>query len=212
MSIVSRMIAAFVLASVVLGVIEIVSFRNTNRLLENEQWERHTHEVLTELARVLSIVTDLETGQRGYLLTGAEQYLEPYVAALSALDAATASVRALTSDNPNQQERLDRLAPLLTAKRTELRETIELRRTVGFDAALELVLMDTGKEIMDRARVLIAEMEAEERALLLERQAASDASTALMERVIVGGFGIAVLVFGVLRDGARISTEYPAQL
>ncbi len=198
MSIVNRVLASFVLALVLLGVIGIMSFRTTNQLLENEKWEQHTHEVLTELARVLSIATDLETGQRGYLITGAEQYLEPYIAALSALDSVMASVRALTSDNPDQQERLDSLAPLLTAKRAELRETIELRRTIGFDAALELVLMDTGKEIMDRVRAVIAEMEAEERRLLLERQTASETSTHLMEGVILWGFGIGVLVFGVL--------------
>ena len=198
MSIVNRMFVSFGLALVVLVVIGLVSFRTANQLVENQEWERHTHEVLTDLARVLSTVTDLETGQRGYVVTGMERYLEPYIAALGSLDSAMASVRALTSDNPDQQERLDSLAPLLAAKRAELRETIELRRTVGFDAALELVLMDTGKDIMDRGRALIAEMEADEQRLLLERHAASASSAALMRGVILWSLGIGVLLFGAL--------------
>ena len=54
--------------------------------------------------------SDAETGQRGYLLTGDETYLEPYRAAIKNVDQTVARLKNLTSDNPNQQKRIQALA------------------------------------------------------------------------------------------------------
>jgi len=121
---------------------------------------------------------DAETGQRGFLITNLENYLEPYNSAGSAVAAAVAEVRQLTSDNPTQQTRLDDLEPLIAAKFDELQKTIDLRRNAGFDAALAVVLTDKGKVVMDNIREVISEMQGDENDLLVIRdQDAKDTSS-----------------------------------
>ena len=67
---------------------------------------------------------DAETGQRGYLLSGEEPYLEPYRAALAQLDQILKRLRSLTADNAPQQRRLDALEPLTAKKLDELKAEI----------------------------------------------------------------------------------------
>ena len=111
-----------------------------------DQWETHTHIVIQELERLLSGIKDAETGQRGYLLTGEEKYLEPYDAALGLIHTNLHRLEQLTLDNPSQQQRLARIQTLIMEKTAELKQTIELRRTQGLTAALAVVGTDAGKE------------------------------------------------------------------
>ncbi len=83
---------------------------------------------ITEL-ELTALLKDAETGQRGYLITGVDAYLDPYTAATGDANRELKSVRELTSDNPNQQARLDKLEPLITDKSAALKETIDLRKT-----------------------------------------------------------------------------------
>jgi CHASE3 domain sensor protein len=84
---------------------------------------------------LLSALKDAETGHRGFLLTERNQYLRPYQQALVELNEASAT-------RPDQTKRLDALRPLLKEKLEELKQTIELRRIKGTDAALTVVLSD----------------------------------------------------------------------
>ena len=79
-------------------------------------------------------------------------------------------LRELTSDNPNQGPRIRRIGKLVGAKFDELQETIDLRTEQGFDAALEVVLTDKGKQVMDEMRGAIQEMIDEEATLLTQRR------------------------------------------
>src|ERR1700730_10028629 len=63
-----------------------LAYRNTRQLNEDAGWVAHTHEVLDLTADVLLTLVDAETGQRGFLLTGKEDFLEPYHQALLRLD------------------------------------------------------------------------------------------------------------------------------
>lgn len=144
----------------------------------------HTHEVITELGSLLSAAQDAETGQRGFLLTGNNRYLEPYQDALARADASMNTIQSLTSDNPVQQLNLRRLKPRLDAKLEELRQTVELRRTQGMAAALDVVNTDRGKVQMDAVRAQIDAMRAEERRLRAMRLQQMDSaySTAMAGR------------------------------
>ena len=147
----------------------VVSYTHSNKLIDSTDWITHTEEVLGKLEEVKSHLIDAETGQRGYLITGKKRYLEPYDASIEHMHIVIGELRALTSDNPVQQENLDKLEPLVAKKLDELKETIVLRREVGLDAAKKVVLSDKGKKIMDDIRILIDEMGAEEMILLEER-------------------------------------------
>jgi signal transduction histidine kinase len=115
--------------------------------------------ILQKLETVLSSVKDAETGQRGYLLTGQESYLAPYHLAVKTIELQFAALRQLTVADPDQQQQLSIVEPLVGEKLAELKETIDLRRNKGFEAATQVVLTNQGKELMDQIRMVIQQMQ-----------------------------------------------------
>lgn len=182
-----RLAAGFGLAGLTLLVIAVVSYRNNDRFLENERWVTHTQQVRTEIAGLLLELTNAETGQRGYIITGDESYLEPYRSALEKIRSIFEDARTLTADNSRQQRRLSVLLPSIDAKLAELKETIDLRRTQGFDAAVKVVASNVGKAHMDRIRALIADADQEEMGLLQQRSEEAHAGAKLTMMVILWG-------------------------
>jgi methyl-accepting chemotaxis protein len=178
----------------------VVSYRTTTRLVDTAGLVAHTHQVLESLERLLSLLKDTETGQRGFVITGEERYLEPYKAALPLIERTLEEVRELSRDNPNQQRRFDLLEPPLKAKLAELAETIELRGNPqrGFDAARQVVISDVGKKFMDAVRSIVRDMENEENALLLQRSHDSQLSAEQTLRTIVGGTLAAIVLLSIV--------------
>src|SRR5262249_13623887 len=78
-------------------------YRNTGRLRDDAASVTHTHEVLDTTSDLLLTLVDAETGERGFLVTGTDEFLEPYHAALDRLDGRLASLKRLTADNAEQQ-------------------------------------------------------------------------------------------------------------
>ena len=140
----------------------LVSYDRIRTLDGDSQQVRNTHEVMLSLNELLSTVKDAETGQRGYLLTGDETYLEPYNAAVTHIDENVTKVRTLIIEEPEQQVRLQRLRELVAGKLSELNSTIVARRDKGFAASLAIVQGNTGKSYMDQIRSQVANMEAVE--------------------------------------------------
>ena len=198
MSLVAKVLGGFAFAFLLLAAIGIISYRNTNSILADVREVEHTHRILQELALALSSEQDLETGQRGYLLTGEDRYLERYNDGLLRIDRNLQILRDSTSDNPNQQQRLDEVEPLIRRKHAELEETINLSRAGDTEGALAIVLSDRGKAIMDSIRQVFAEMEAEERVLLEDRSARSAASARMTTRTIVLGSILGLVALSVI--------------
>jgi CHASE3 domain sensor protein len=136
---------------------------NVRTLAATGRWVAHTLEVLAELEDTLSLLKDAETGQRGYLLTGRDHYLDPYCAAADRLPGKLDRLRGLTADNPRQQGRFPALEGLVGDKLAELDLAIRLRRQNRAEDALDVVRADDGKRQMDAIRGLMTGMEAEER-------------------------------------------------
>ncbi|MEG3972910.1 CHASE3 domain-containing protein [Microcoleus sp. T2B6] len=155
------------------------SYRNTLKLVENERRVGHTHRVLTELEATLSTLKDAETGQRGYLLTGEERYLEPYHSAIARINEQVVELQQLTADNNRQQQRIRNLKIAIDSKLAELEGTINLRRQQKLEAALREVKSGRGKQIMGGIRQQIATMTAEETQLLQQRARESQTSATL---------------------------------
>src|SRR5260370_443338 len=159
-------LGGFVIATAILVFVGWQSYRNTARFAEAAEWRKHTYEVLRNLDATVAQLVDAETGQRGYLLTGEEPYLEPYRATIKSIDQTIGNLKNLTSDNPNQQKRIQILEPLVGKKLTELQRTIDLRKNEGLAAANRVVLESSGKHWMDQIRGVVAEMANEEEHLL----------------------------------------------
>ena len=188
-----RLIAGFGLAGLTLLLVIFVSYQNIVGLIHNDELVEHSHQVRVELADLLSELKDAETGQRGYLLTGAESYLQPYEAALPEIKVTFTNVGELSADNPLQKPRMANLSQLIDAKLAELRQTIELRRTEDLGAALKIVLDNNGKTLMDQIRTVIGQSDQEAVDLLKQRAAEAHASADMTKAIIVWG-GLAGMI------------------
>jgi CHASE3 domain sensor protein len=139
-----------------------VSYLNFQTLKADSALVVRSGDTLTALEDLLSTVSDAETGQRGYLLTGNESYLQPYSAAAQGVGPRLDALQRLTIDNPTQQDRFGSLKQHIGGKLTELKQTINLRQTQGQAAALALVQTDRGKQDMDAIRDQVSAMEHDE--------------------------------------------------
>ena len=129
----------------------------------------HTHQVLEMLDAVLTNMLDIETGARGYVLTGEASYLEPYNNTIDHVRQNVKDVRELTADNPVQQSALDGLEAMISKGLEAVRHPIEIRTREGLAAGVESVRTGTGKQSMDQIRNQLAEMKQEENRLLKSR-------------------------------------------
>ena len=187
----------FALALAILVAIGIVSYRTTAKLTEMADTVAHTHHVLEGLSDLAHALLDVETGNRGYIITGEEPYLEPYQAGLKVIDKYLGELRSLTRDNPNQERRLGLLEPLIKGRLITARTGMELRRGKGFEAAREWLKMGTGKKEMDEIRKLIREMESEENAVLKTRSDDAKASARNTTFTIILGSLAAFIILAV---------------
>ena len=187
----------FGLALVILMVTGGGAYRSTRVLISNFRWVVHTDEVMMNLERLFSLAQDAETGQRGFVITGKERYLAPYNDALPRVQPGIGEIKKLgSSDNPNQQRRIEILNPLVAGKLAELQTVIDLRRAKGFEPAMREVSTDKGKKTMDGIRSLIGEMEGEERQLLQHRTEESEASAQNTRYTIIFGTLTAFVLLG----------------
>jgi len=146
---------------------------NARNIYHNAARVEHTYEVLLAIEELLSSVKDAETGQRGYVITGADHYLEPYHGELLLIPRKLERIRELTADNPHQQALLPRLEELVQARQDRLARTIALRRQSGFEAARDNVLTDDGLRSMVAMRSLVDDLQREELRLLAQRNKAA---------------------------------------
>ena len=160
----SSLFAGFGIMFLVMVLLVYISFQNSNTLIEDTNWVIHTQKVIGDLNKILALLIDAETGQRGFLITTEDRYLEPYNNAVDIIDKNIVELKGLTSDNSVQQANIYKLESLVDDKFAELKETISIRKNNpnGLEEARKIVLSDKGKNIMDEIRVLIDDMKSEE--------------------------------------------------
>jgi CHASE3 domain sensor protein len=126
-------------AILVLLVVGIITTTNLRALIQSNEQVQHTLVVLGRLEETLALLTNAESSQRGYVITGNENYLGPYIAALAPENGAShhlQELRQLTSDNANQQKRLDTLEALVADKLALIQAKIRLPRDLRPRATL----------------------------------------------------------------------------
>jgi methyl-accepting chemotaxis protein len=185
--------AALILLMIVGG----VSYSATAKLVESALATADARKTILSLEKVLGGLKDAETGQRGYIITGDDRYLQPFQGAQQAVDQQLRELMRLTSEHPREQQRLESVTRMVASKFTELQETIDLRRSKGFPAAQQVILTDRGKEDMDRLRSFIADIGNEEYALLIQRAAEEQSLARRTEGTIVIGILAAILMLVV---------------
>src|SRR5690606_13282093 len=133
----------FGLMVIIFMLVGVVSYQSTSELVAASDLRQHTYEVLARLAEVESLAGDMQNSVRGYAITGEEQYLEPYQAALNQTDKVVQEIRKLTADNSSQQQRINTLEPLIKSRLDLATETVNVIRANGSKAGIEL--LKTGK-------------------------------------------------------------------
>jgi methyl-accepting chemotaxis protein len=190
-----RILVGYALALVVTAAVGVIAYRATDELIDSAALVDHTHSVKESIAELLSALKDAETGQRGFLLTGDQSYLEPYTTALAAIDGDFRRIRELTAGNAPQQARLTALEVPVRGKLAELAKTIALVKQAGQSAALKEVATNRGKVLMDDVRKIAGEMDADAAGLLRERAMRTAQTAQFSSRAMIwGGVVIVVLV------------------
>src|SRR5216684_108016 len=191
----------FVVAAAILVFVGWRSYRCTIRVDEAADARKQSYEAQLTLDEVAARIVDAETGQRGYLLTGDEAYLEPYREAIKNLDQVMGRLKVLTAGNPNQQKHLQALEPIIEKKLAELQMTIDLRRKEGFAAANQVVLGNHGKQWMDLTRVVIGEMRDEGNDLRRIRTQEMKDVLKRTSRTVVAGNLLSILLLSLVFAG-----------
>jgi methyl-accepting chemotaxis protein len=231
MTIGKKLAAGVTLALSALVLIGGVSYWSTSRLIENNSWVEHTHKVLTGLESLFSLLKDVERGQRGFIMSGKESFLQPYTDARTSIDKNLSELRQLTQDNDNQRRALDELKPLMDRRIEVAEKSIQLRRKdkegnqgEGFRQAVQLIEEGEGLRLMVKIREIIERMKDEEGRLLVERNVQAEASgratlwtaalgTPLMGLLVfVGGFLIARSIINPVREAVARLASTSAEL
>ncbi|HMQ03610.1 MAG TPA: CHASE3 domain-containing protein [Pyrinomonadaceae bacterium] len=171
-----RLGAAFAVAIVLLIVNAVISFRATNTLIENNKKVVHTLEVIETLRSTLYAVTEAESSQRGFLISGKESFLEIFNSAAPRISEHTKQLSELTSDNHGQSERVVELERSIEARLVTMQQVIQEKRAGGIEAVLRSDRFGIGAQQMAEVRRIASDIEKTEERLLEERIQQSDQS------------------------------------
>jgi PAS domain S-box-containing protein len=167
----SRTFFAWIAAAVLLVALGVtISFLAYIQIGAAADARAHSAKVVSSGNQLLSSVIDAETGQRGYLLTGDDAYLAPYLAVRGSVVDRLKTLRELTV-LPESDRQLDTMVPLLDAKLALMSRSIELRRSGELPAALSLARTGEGQRLMDEIRLRMGRFIAIEDAMLAQRDA-----------------------------------------
>lgn len=193
------------------------SVRETREAL---RWVEHTYNVIASAQDILAAAVDMETGMRGYLLAGREEFLEPFTGGSERFRTLIAELRETVSDNPAQVTLLDEIKDTIDGWVADVvTPMIDLRRKIGdaatMDDMADLVGEARGKQYFDGFRQIMADFAAEEEALMEQRAAANvetvESSFFIIIAVTVGavlaGLGVAWFIGGSIAGPiGRITT------
>ena len=172
--------------------------------------------IQAELSGVLKDVTDMETGQRGYLLTGDPAYLQPYTDAKGRIETDFVRLRAgLVNRRQREQSLESQLEPLARSKHAEMERAISLRQRGYRHRSFMLVDTNEGKDYMDEIRRIVSSLSSAESSNFARFDAERIAALKRVLSVTIvansGLFVLAACLFGLIRHHVRLLGEEAAQ-
>nr|WP_299241588.1 methyl-accepting chemotaxis protein [uncultured Halomonas sp.] len=199
----TRLYTGFGILIALLVALQISSYLNFSKLGTSIDWNTHTYEVISEVDGILTSLINIETGQRGFSLTGKESSLEPLREGLESFGKLLEHATSLTSDNPAQQERFAQLAENMQQwLAVAINPSIDMRRAVeeGNESMQNVVAMEQagkGKQAMDAMRDLLLDIRNAEASLLVQRSADMEDQQAWTQLTTIAGIVLG-LVIGVI--------------
>lgn len=155
-----KIIVGFSIALIILGLLGYFSYTNNKSFANRSHQISKTIKILYHLEQILNLSLDIETGQRGFALTGNEIFLAPYKNATRAIDDHVLHLKSLTN-HPSQLKRVARLENLILQKQIYTNEVIDLRKKEGIESAVTVINSLKGNNMMNEIRNVIELMQIE---------------------------------------------------
>ena len=170
-----KIVAAFIVGFLAVALVGAATYYNARTLLDRNDLVVHTYRALSAIDDVLGSADDIQSGARGYLLTGKNEYLDPYHAGIATVNRSIQTLRELTADNPVQQHNLEHLEASINRSIAGAEQELTAKQHETSGAASPAIGI-ADKENMDQVRFDIATLKQHETRLLEQRDVASRAS------------------------------------
>jgi len=187
----------FSIILLILASIILISYTHSEKLIESTDSVLRAQEITVKIEEMMRLLLDAETGQRGYIITGKETFLNSYDLAIYEFPQHLEELENLIIE-PTQKENIERLKPLIENEFNYLKETIDLRKNSGFEASREIVETGRGKVFMSQTRILITEMKDEEKRILAKRSQKPEEERKANNRLLMMLLIVGVLFGGVI--------------
>lgn len=203
LSIAKKLGAGFGLIIAIICILVYVARHGFSEVDNSVKWNIHTYQTVDGANNLLISLTNIETGMRGFALSGQDDFLEPYNAGKTAFEQTWTKLKNLTSDNPTQQSRLDELkATQMKWLSEDIERSIQLRRAVvqgasSMDDMVQRIIDRQDKAKMDKMRKIIADFSNDESKLLGVRNEAMQSAEQNAIWTLIGG-GILAAVAAVV--------------
>ena len=203
LSIAKKLGAGFGLIIAIICILVYVARHGFTEVDNSVKWNIHTYQTVDGANNLLISLTNIETGMRGFALSGQDDFLEPYNAGKTAFEQTWTTLKKLTSDNPTQQSRLDELkATQMKWLSEDIERSIQLRRAVvqgasSMDDMVQRIIDRQDKAKMDKMRKIIADFSNDESKLLGVRNEAMQSAEQNAIWTLIGG-GILAAVAAVV--------------
>lgn len=161
------------------------SYQTAAGLVATEDQFVHSYKAIATLESGRSILTDAETAQRGYLLTGDNLFLKDYTNAQAQVFVWLGKLKKYTAGQPEQQQRFAALEPLVNRRLALLDERVRLRQQKGLQAVTGAVAAHDGKRVMDQVQQVISDMHVAENKTAFQYQAAVQSHAVTAEITIL---------------------------
>lgn len=204
-----KVFIGFGLGLAMLLTISLMSWRSTRGFMQTAVLVAQAHEVLAKSEQLFRSLMEMESGRRGFIMTGDDSYLRGYEEAQSNIIASFTAMKDGTIDSPDQWLRIERLKLLVARSFALQAEEIETRRTQGFEKALELVKAGQTVKVMGEIRGVLTDLEREENEILLRREAATEENG--RETTIITLVGTGVTLIALVTAGVMILRDVAAR-
>ena len=189
-----RLMSGFILAISGLVVMAFFSQRSMEEISTATNKRAAARQATIEIATLISLISDAETGQRGFLLTGQHEYLKPYSRSAQMIPLQFKKLRSQLAPQPNQMMRLQKIQELTEKKLAELVEAMEIRDRQGLAKALKVVLSNRGRNYMESIRAIADQMEAEQKEKIDELTRSTETIISRSSQIVLTGSFLAIFL------------------
>ncbi|MBC7485925.1 MAG: CHASE3 domain-containing protein [Cytophagaceae bacterium] len=188
-----KVVIGFIITLSLVILMGIYTYDNNNSQLKASLWVDHTHQVLYRSEQLLSTLTDIETGQRGFCLTNNIDFLVPYSIGKQNIHPQVKFLKLLTRDNPRQYTRILKLEKLIEQKLAFSDEVVDLYKKNPQESIL-LITSLKGKKLMDVIRLTFGDLMSEEKMLLEQRTIENEKQIAKSNLIFIAMLAVTVLI------------------